>query len=62
MLGLGGTEAAVGQELASPSPVSRRSASRTGVREMPSCSASSTCPSRAPGGISPESIIGRIRS
>ena len=62
MLGLAARKPRLGRNSASPSPVSRRSASRTGVREMPSCSASSTCPSRAPGGISPESIIARIRS
>ena len=52
----------LGRNSARPSPVRRRSASRIGVREIPSCSASSTWPSRAPGGISPSTSIERMRS
>jgi hypothetical protein len=46
----------------SPSPASRRSASRTGVREMPRRSARSICESRAPGAISPLRIRALIWS
>ena len=60
--GLAARKPRFGRNSASPSPVRRRSASRTGVREMPSCSASSTWPSRAPGGISPSITIERMRS
>ena len=41
----------------SPSPASRRSASRTEPREMPSASASSAWPIRAPGASRPSTII-----
>ena len=45
-----------------PSPASRRRASRTEPREMPSASASSAWPTRAPGARRPSTIIARNSS
>ena len=59
---IGDEEAAVDLELDEPVAGEPPSASRTEPREMPSASASSAWPTRAPGASRPSTIIARISS